>query len=164
MDFLLRLEQAGFFAWVRESSSIWAYPTILFLHTIGLSMIVGINAGIDLRILGVAPEIPVSPMIRLFPVMWAGFVVNALSGVTLLIADATTKLTNPVFYIKLVFIALALANLHLIKTRIIRDPLVDKRPLPINAKIMAGMSLVFWAAAMTAGRLMAYIGPVSGIE
>jgi hypothetical protein len=164
MDFLQWVEQTGLATWVRESSSLWAYPTILFLHTIGLATVVGLNAAIDIRILGFAPEVPLSPMARFFPIMHAGFAVNALSGTALLIADASTKLANPVFYVKLVFIALALINLRLLRKQVFEDPLVDKRPLISNAKILAFTSLIFWIGATTAGRLMAYIGPVSGLE
>lgn len=164
MDFLLQIEQSGFATWVRESSSLWAYPTVLFLHTIGLATVVGVNAGLDLRILGVAPELPLAPMTRLFPIIWAAFGINALSGTTLLIADATTKLANPVFYIKMIFIALALINLRLLKTRVFGDPLIDKGPLSANAKILAATSLIFWLGATIAGRLMAYIGPMSGLQ
>ena len=164
MDFLQWLEQSGLATWVRESSSIWAYPAILFLHTMGLAIVVGLNATMDVRILGLAKEVPLSPMRRFFPIMWAGFVINALSGSALLIADASTKLANPVFYVKLVFIALAVVNMQLLKHRIFLDPLVDKKPLAPNAKILALTSLIFWIGATTAGRLMAYIGPVSGLE
>ena len=164
MDFLQWVEQTGLATWVRESSSLWAYPTILFLHTIGLATVVGLNARIDFRILGVASEVPLSPMVRFYPIMWAGFAVNALSGTALLMADASTKLANPVFYVKLVFIALALVNMRLLRTQVFRDPLVDKRPPTTNARILALTSLIFWIGATTAGRLMAYIGPVSGLE
>jgi hypothetical protein len=164
MDFLLWLEQSGFATWVRESSSLWAYPTVLFLHTIGLATVVGVSAGIDLRILGVAPELPLAPMTRLFPIIWAAFGINAVSGITLLIADATTKLANPVFYIKMIFIALALVNLRLLKTRVFGDPLIDQGPLSVNAKRLAATSLIFWLGATIAGRLMAYIGPTAGLQ
>lgn len=52
MDFLLRLEQSGFATWVREGGTIWSYPFILFMHTLGLATLAGVNGGIDLRILG----------------------------------------------------------------------------------------------------------------
>ncbi|HYR84843.1 MAG TPA: hypothetical protein VE422_12255 [Terriglobia bacterium] len=164
MEFFHYLEQTGFAAWIRESDSIWAYPTILFLHTIGLSIVVGINSAIDLRILGLAPRLPLEPLERLFPLMWVGFWVNAASGTLLLIADASTKLANPVFYIKMGFIALAIIDVFVIRKRVFRDPLVDKRPLTANAKILAAVSLSLWLGAITAGRLMAYLGPVSGLQ
>jgi hypothetical protein len=164
MAFLVWLEQSGFATWVRESSSLWAYPTVLFLHTIGLATVVGVTAGIDLRILGVAPELPLAPMTKVFPIIWAAFWINAVSGTTLLIADATTKLTNPVFYIKMIFIVLALINLRMLKTRVFGDPQIDNRPLSANAKMLAATSLIFWLGATVAGRLMAYIGPTAGLQ
>ena len=164
MDFLLRLEQSGFATWVREGGSIWSYPTILFAHTLGLATLAGVNAGIDLRILGFAPHMPLAPLKRLFPVMWAAFVVTAASGTALLIADATTKLASPVFYVKMVFVALALLNLQMLKSQVFRSSLATDSPLAANAKLLAATSLLLWIAATTAGRLMAYIGPVSGID
>ena len=107
MDFLARLEQTGVLTWIRESSSVWAFPSVLLLHTIGMTLVVGISAGIDLRILGIAPAIPLAPLERFFPVLWIGFWVNAATGTVLLAADATTKLTNPDFYVKMVFVGLA---------------------------------------------------------
>src|ERR687887_93881 len=89
MDILRTLEQSSFSQWVTGSSSIFAFPTILLLHTIGMGVVVGINAGIDLRILGLAPALPLAPMERFFPLFWVGFWVNATTGTILLIADAT---------------------------------------------------------------------------
>ena len=164
MQFLASVENTRFSIWVRESSSLWAYPTILFMHTVGLGFLVGLNAAIDLRILGFARRMPLAPMERFFGIMWAAFWVNAVSGTMLLVADATTKLTNTVFYIKLGFIALAVVNMVLIRRRIFRDPAldVDARPIGRFGRLLAATSLVFWGGAITAGRLMAYFGPVSG--
>ena len=58
MDFLVRLEQSGFSTWVRGSGSLFSYPLILFLHTVGMAMVAGINVFVDLRILGLAPAGP----------------------------------------------------------------------------------------------------------
>src|SRR5262245_17727374 len=104
-DVLVWLENLSFSIWVRESPSLWAYPGILFFHTVGLSLVAGISAGIALRALGVAKSIPIAPLEVFFRLFWIGFWVNALSGVALLIADATTKLVNPIFYIKMLFVA-----------------------------------------------------------
>jgi hypothetical protein len=161
MDFLLRLEQTGFSTWIRESTSLFAFPGVLLLHTIGMGVVVGINAGIDLRILGIAPALPLAPMERFLPILWVGFWVNAITGVILVVADATTKLTNPDFYVKMVFIAFAIINLRMLRNRVFRDPLIDKEPLSTYAKVLAVTSLIFWLGAITAGRLMAYVGPVS---
>ena len=164
MEFLHRIEQSGFSTWVLSSGSLWAYPAILFMHTMGMAVVVGLNAGIDLRILGFARELPLAPMKRLFPLMWAGFWINAATGTVLLFVDATTKLANPDFYVKMVLIVLAVIDLRLLKTQVFGDPLVDQRSLSTNAKMLAVTSLIFWVGAITAGRLMAYVGPVSGLQ
>ena len=163
MDFIIQLQHSAVMDWVRESGSLLGYPAILFLHTIGLATVAGLSGAIDLRLLGVASRIPLAPLNRFFPFIWAAFGVTAASGVTLLIADAETKLRSPVFYIKLLFIILALINLQLLKKRVFTDPNVDTHPVSSQARMLALTSLVFWVAATTAGRLMAYIGPVAGL-
>jgi len=162
MSFLASIENTAVASWVRESSSLWAYPTILFLHTVGLGFLVGLNAAIDLRILGVARRLPLAPLEKFYRVMWAAFWVNALSGTLLLVADATTKLTNPVFYIKMSFVALGVVTMIWIRRRVFRDPAVDRAPVAQLGRVLATASLLFWLGAITAGRLMAYLGPVSG--
>ena len=57
MDFLVRIEESGFCQWVREADSLFAFPGILLLHTIGMGLVVGINATFDLRIPGFAPAV-----------------------------------------------------------------------------------------------------------
>jgi hypothetical protein len=164
MDFIIQLQQSSVMAWFRESGSLWGYPAVLFLHTIGLATVAGVNGAIDLRILGIAPKIPLASLTRFFPLIWTAFGVTAASGTTLLIADAQTKLASPVFYVKMAFVALALVTLHLLKTRVFRDPLIDTQPVSFQAKMLSMASLVLWVAATTAGRLMAYIGPVAGLN
>jgi len=55
MNFLIALQESGLATWVRESTSIWAYPSVIFLHAAGLALVVGVSVIIDLSILGFAP-------------------------------------------------------------------------------------------------------------
>src|ERR1051326_8137147 len=80
MDFLKGIEQSGILSWVRESSSVWAYPTFIFMHSLGMAFLVGTSMVIDLRLLGFGRELPLEPMKKFFPVIWFGFAVNAASG------------------------------------------------------------------------------------
>ena len=121
-------------------------------------MVAGISAAVDLRILGFASAMPLRPMERFFPFMWFGFWINAVSGLVLLAASATTKAVSGVFWIKLALIALAVIDLQLIRNKVFRDPLVDKKPVPKEGRVLAFASILLWAGAITAGRLMAYIG------
>jgi hypothetical protein len=161
MEFFVMLENLPLSAWVRESGSLLAYPTILFLHTVGLGIVAGLSAAMSLRALGIGSEIPLAPLESFFPVLWGGFWLNAGSGVLLLIADATTKLTNPVFYVKMGFVAAGIVTTSRLRRAMFRNPAT--RALVPAAKIWGGLCLACWAGAITAGRLMAYLGPVSGI-
>jgi hypothetical protein len=157
--FLVWLESTAFSTWMRESPSVFAFPIILSLHTIGMGLVAGINGAIALRILGVGTVIPVAELERFIPVMWFGFWLNAVSGVALLIGYPTKALTNPVFYLKLALIAIALVLVRAIGRRVFR-PLraVNDPPVPDaqQVKMLAAASLACWAGAITAGRLLAY--------
>ena len=164
MDFLNSLEQLRFCQWLLASNSIFAYPTFLFMHTVGMAMVAGIAAVIDLRLVGLAPAVPIRPLERLYPVMWWGFVINLVTGSALMIADATTKFTNPDFYIKMTFVFGGVALLVIMRRRVFRFPALDKTPLPGSAKALAWISLGCWTGAVTCGRLLAYVGPISGLH
>ena len=164
MDLLVTLEQSSFSVWVSESGSLLSFPTILLLHTYGMAVLVGIVAAIDLRILGFAPAFPFGTLERFLPILWVAFAINAVTGTALLVADATTKLTNPAFQMKLVFIGLAVVAQRMIETRLLRRPGNAVASFPTSARLLAVASLVCWLGAITAGRLLAYVGPVSGLE
>ena len=163
MALLQQLENSGFSTWVRQSGSLWAFPGILLAHTYGMGIMVGIIAGIDLKILGLMPGLPLAPLQKFFPLVWIAFWVNAVTGTALLAADASTKLTNPDFGIKMAFIVLAVISQRLIQTRVFGAPDAGGKPFPGNAKMLAVMSIVCWLGAITAGRLLAYVGPTSGL-
>ncbi len=140
--FLIWLEATGLSTWVRESASVFAFPTILSLHTVGMGLVAGLNAAIALRILGIAPQVPFTEMKRFLPVMWFGFWLSAVSGVLLLIGYPTKALTNLVFYLKLILIAVAVIS--------------AVKAIPRESKVWASISLAGWTGAITAGRLLAY--------
>jgi len=158
VEFLRALETSGFSVWVRESGSLWSFPGILLVHTYGMGILVGLILAIDLSILGFVPALPLAPLRKFFPLIWTAFWLNAITGTMLLVADATTKLTNPDFGVKMVFIVLAVINQRMIQRRLFRG---DGSPLPAGAKALAMMSIVCWLGAITAGRLLAYVGGVT---
>jgi hypothetical protein len=158
MNYIVAIENSGFSAWVRESPSVWAYPFIIFLHAAGLSIVVGLSVVIDLAVLNVAPGLPLAPLEKLYRLIGAGFWINAISGVALTMADASTMILNRIFWVKMALIVLAVGDVILIKRKVFRNPRPDKIPLPVDVKILAVLSLVLWAAAITAGRLTAYLG------
>ena len=150
------IENLGISTWVRESPSKLAYPTILWLHVMGMGVVAGLGAMISLRLLGVSPKTPVQPLERLYPLIWFGFWVNAVTGTALLMASATKRMVDPVFYAKMVFIFAGVALLQLTRKKAFRR-LGPDGGLPESARALAWASLICWLGAITAGRLLAYI-------
>jgi hypothetical protein len=159
--FLLWLESSALSQWVVSSPSLFAFPGILALHAIGMGFAAGIGAALDLRILGVARAVPLEAMRRFLPILWAGFWLNAVSGVLLLIGYPTKALTNPVFYLKLLLIAVAMVILvrldRLIRAASAPETAPAAAPAPeARMRRLAIVSLVCWAGAIFAGRFLAY--------
>jgi hypothetical protein len=150
------LEQTSMSTMLRDSPNIFLYPTILAFHTIGLAFFVGISSAIALRILGVAPGLPLAPFRKLYPVMWLGFFFNAVSGLLLLVIEPTKFLTMVDFYIKLLVIAGAVYCNRWVYLQRFKYAAVVEPPIIAREKIVAVAILVLWAVAITAGRLTAY--------
>lgn len=149
------IEHTAFSVWIRESLSIFAFPGILTLHTLGLAFLAGAHAAIALRILGVAPRMPLLPLDRFFPVAWCGFWMSTTSGVALVIAYPAKALTNPLFFVKLTFVALAVWISVRIRSALRRAPAASFS-LPSPGRLLAAASLVCWIGAIVCGRLLAY--------
>jgi hypothetical protein len=158
MGFLEWLENTPLAVFIREYDSIWAYPTILFLHTLGLGAVAGFSTFLDLRVLGFARGLPFSDLRPFTTAVWIAFALAAVSGTALFIANAVSKAHSPVFLIKLVFVGLAIATHYVMTKRIFRNPLAEQSPLSRGARVLAVASIAFWVGATTAGRLLAYLG------
>lgn len=154
--FLIWLESTALSQWVVGSPSLFAFPGILALHAIGMGFAVGICLALDLRILGVAPGIQLAQMRRFVPILWAAFWLNAISGLLLLIGYPTKALTNPVFYLKLLLIAVGLVLFRRIGRQVFdKGGTTDAHASPALSRL-AIISLVCWVGAISAGRFLAY--------
>lgn len=146
---LEQVDQSGISVWIREGGVLYGYPLILFLHTMGLSTLVGLSCAINLRLLGVAAGIPLKAFERLFLLMWPGFALTATTGLLLFVADAKRHASNPAFPLKLILVSIAITALVLMSTRVFREQR--------SGKVLAAVSFACWFGALTAGRMMAYI-------
>ena len=154
--FFLSIENSALSVWLREATTIWAFPFVLILHTVGLAFLVGVNVAIDIRALGGAMGVPLTALRRYYRWMWAGFWVNAVSGVLLLIAYPTKALTNPVFYLKLTLIGIGLVLAMKIRVYVAGGTVGATDRAPDRLRRLATISLLVWVASITAGRLLAY--------
>ena len=149
------LQTSTFSAWVVGSESIWAYPMILTMHTVGLGIVVGAAVIVDFRLLGIGAGIPLGEVKRVFPIFWLGFFINLVSGLMLFVSEAEDKATQPVFLLKLLLIAIGVVVTARIRRLLFGAS--STQTLASGARTLAVSSLVVWGGAIVAGRLMAYL-------
>ncbi|MEO9655374.1 hypothetical protein [Marinomonas sp.] len=150
MEVLVWLEMSSIGLWV--STSVWGYPIVLTLHTLGMGTLVGLSLMIALRVLGMGNGIPLE-RINLFW-KWAliGFVVNLVSGSTLFIGNASSFWYSWPLRIKLLLICAGLLMTH----RLVNSVAKDSQRI-MKHKAQAIVAMVCWLGALIAGRLIAYI-------
>ena len=156
--FFAFVEGSELASWVRGESVDWTFvfPVVVTLHTIGMGFLAGGSAAIDLRILGLAPRMPLKLMRQFLPILWLSFAINGLTGVLLLIAYPTKALTNPVFYVKVFLIVCAIWLFHRVSVVALRAENIEQGEVTFQAKRLAWASLISWVALISAGRLLAY--------
>lgn len=155
MAFFESLQNSAFTDWLLGSESIWAYPTVLTLHTIGLAVLVGASTVLQLRLLGVGASVSFTQLRMLYSLVWLAFAVNLASGLALFVTQAADRVLQPLFYIKLASIAGALWMGHEAKRSIFdRSPAAGGVAASTRQKAVVVLGL--WTTAIVSGRLMAY--------
>jgi hypothetical protein len=150
------LESFSFALWLRESPSVWSSATVLTLHTMGMSALVGASWVLDLRLLGMIRTVPLSAFRWVFKVVTVSLVVNIVTGLMLFIKNATMWGTAPPFFIKMAFVIASAATLVPIRRYVLSSG-AGQLEVPGRARLLAIVSICAWTAAVTAGRLLAYL-------
>ncbi len=149
------------------SAFAWAWPLNEIVHFAGIILLVGIVGVYDLRLLGVARQIPVAALSRLLPWAVFGFVITTITGLmfttgiyaNIRIEPGTVLVNDGYLQLKLVFYFLAGINLFAFyRTGVARavDNLGPGDDAPPIAKAFAGASLFCWIAVMYWGRLLVW--------
>lgn len=154
MSLLANIEQTALGVWMRESTSVLAFPFILYLHTLGLALLAGLNVGLDCWLLG-RRTVPSIRLANIYRIMWLGFGINFVSGLMLLAAYPAKALTNWVFFVKMGLVVLAMWVLERLKGElaVVNG---DTREVSTPARALAMVSLAVWAGTILAGRYLAY--------
>jgi hypothetical protein len=140
------------------AETLWAYPLLETLHTLGMALLVGSLGLINLRILGCKQELPVVGTLDWLPLAWLGFSVNLFSGVALFISDPVTFWGSVTFKVKLTLILLAGINTFILSQSVFREARAGVVTAPgVAARRLAASSLAFWLGAIVLGRLIAYL-------
>lgn len=108
----------AFAKWLESTSwgtlvrtSLWAYPFTQLIHFTGLSIWIGTNFALDLRLLGVGKKRGTAAELAddLFAWNWIGFCIVILGGFLLFSSTATAFIANIAFQWKLgIFVPLAI--------------------------------------------------------
>ena len=152
------LESTSIAVWLGESPSVWAMPTVLTLHTMGMAVLVGASWVLDLRLLGLNKNVPLSNYRWVFRAVAIGLVVNLITGVLLFMKNATTWGTALPFLAKMAFVVASAATILPIRTYVLNST-AGPSVISDRARMLAIASIVAWTAAVTAGRLLAYLVP-----
>ena len=156
MGVLVWLESHPVAVWVHESPSVWAQPTVLTLHTMGMAVLVGAAWVLDLRLLGISRNVPLSAFRWVFRAVAAGLIVNLATGIVLFVARATDWGTAIPFLIKMGLVIAGAATLLPLRSYVLgSDP--ESREVSPRARLLAIASIVAWSGAITVGRLLAYL-------
>jgi hypothetical protein len=149
------LESFGIAVWLRESPSVWSHPTVLTLHTTGMAVLVGASWVLDLRLLGINRNVPLSSFRWVFPVVAIGLTVNLVTGGLLFVKNATQWGTAIPFLVKMALVITSVATMVPLRKLVLQGDLSQGEAG--RARMLAIASILAWSGAVTAGRLLAYL-------
>jgi hypothetical protein len=142
---------------LRESDDV--YPILETLHVLGICLMVGTVATVDLRLAGaILREQPITSISKaLLPYTWAGFGLMLATGLPLFAAESVKLYGNPAFRMKLWLLLLAGCNALLFHSTTYGGVSDWDRayPTPSRVRIFACTSLLLWFAVVVSGRLIA---------
>jgi hypothetical protein len=152
------VEASGLARFMREA--LWAYPATEALHILGIGLLFGSIAIVDLRLIGLGRRVPVSALAGLaVPWSLAGFALAATTGLLMFTAHAAEFITLPVFILKMGLILAGGINAAILHTGVLRDTRAwdAGAKTPLAAKIAGGVSIALWIGVVACGRLLAYL-------
>jgi len=152
------INDTGIATAIRESDLV--FPVIETVHVLGIALLAGTVAIVDLRLLGlVLKQERISAIAgQVLPLTWAGFVAMSVSGGLLFLAEAAKSYANPAFRVKMLLLLIAGLNPLVFHTTIYRGVVAwdEARIAPWRARLTAALSLTLWSGIIVAGRAIAY--------
>lgn len=121
-----------------------------------MAVLVGASYVLDLRLLGVGRNVPLSQYRWVFPTLAVGLVINIVTGILLFIKNPTTWGTAIPFLIKMGLVIGSVATLVPMRALVLGSD-AEQRDVSSNMRLLAIGSILVWTGAVTAGRLLAYL-------
>lgn len=143
------------------ATSGYLFPLLEIVHVIGLALVVGTIAIVDLRLLGLAStKRTVRDVVNhVLPISWTGFCIAVVSGALMFTANATKYADNPAFQLKLVFLLIAGINMllfHRLTWKFIAVWDEVEHP-PAAVKLAGAVSLSCWVVIVFLGRWIGFL-------
>jgi hypothetical protein len=136
-------------------TSLFLYPLANVIHVLAALSFFAAVAAMDVKLLRAGSIGEARAFIgRVRPYAAIALIVQIASGVLLFAPEATHIWHNPVFLLKLVLVAIALANVVVLEVLIRRGG--GEAARTGAAKSSAVVSLGLWLSVAAAGRLIAY--------
>ena len=130
----------------------WAYPMLEVAHILGIALILGNLVLLEMRVFGLAADLPVEGLARLsLALVGIGFSVAAASGLLMFATQAEELLANRAFTAKMLLLMLAACNAGWFHGR------RSLQRLDGGAKALMVVSTVIWLLVVTCGRWIAYV-------
>lgn len=153
------LQDTALATFIRESGS--AFPTLESVHVIGIALVFGTIAVVDLRLLGVASHRKSALRLihELLPFTWVAFLVCVITGSLMFISNAITYSENILFWWKMGLLALAGLNMAVFHLGVYRriDEWDTTLPPPAQARIAGLGSMVLWVGVIALGRWIGFL-------
>jgi hypothetical protein len=143
----------------------WVWPACQIIHFIGLVLLIGIVGLFDMRVLGIGKGLSMGLLHKLLPLGIAGFALNLVTGALFYTGDPFQYIHNPAFQLKILFIVLSGLNAIYFYAAGVHAKVEAAGPAddaPLQAKIVAGISLTVWVAVMYLGRMLPFLGDSTG--
>jgi hypothetical protein len=156
--FLKALEGSGLATKIRES--LLLFPMLEATHVIGLALVFGTIAIIDLRLIGLASS--QRSFKRMYADIlkwtWAAFALTGLTGALMFITNATVYYHNFYFRTKMLLLVLAGINMGVFELTLGRKvDSWDKAPsAPPLGRVVGVLSIALWIAVIFMGRMIGF--------
>lgn len=136
------------------------FPWLECFHVLAITLVVGIIAVVDLRLLGYPAHCKSARhlILELLPYTWVAFGLAVITGILLFLSNATGYAYNIHFQLKLVLILIAGLNMtvfHLTAYRQIAE-WDEQHPPPFAARAAGAASLCLWVSVVFMGRWIGF--------
>jgi len=159
VDFALWIADTSLSLWI--VNRFWVIPVIQTIHILTIGVTFGTIVLMNLRVLGlVGTDRSIARTgKRYLPWVWYGFVLLIVTGLGLITAEPVRELINPIFWIKMALVIVAILLAAWFQTSVARRSAAWDAAgsgATLTVRLGAVAIIVLWLVIMLCGRWIAY--------